>query len=172
MFVSYSSNIKISFINVEEISTLMHDILFPVLTFIEGLEDGSHLQPEYVAANKLIRTGIMCDCYLYLWYVTYIAHDSVQHVLQICETLLNRSTALLKKYQNYTTSVRSNPGVALFITSLVYRFSCQRDGCSYKCLCPHLTTLCFRMFTIVSQQTKCYPHFTSSFDFRIFKQCG
>jgi len=32
----------------------MRDILFPVLTFIEGPENGSHLQPEHVAANKFI----------------------------------------------------------------------------------------------------------------------
>jgi hypothetical protein len=61
----------------------MQDILFPVLTFIEG---GSHLQPKHVAAYKFMRTGIVYDRHLYLLSVTNISPDPLQRVLQTCET--------------------------------------------------------------------------------------
>ena len=100
-------------------NNLIAGYIFSCINVYRRPEDGSRLEPKHVAANKLIKTGTVCDQYLYVWCVTNIWHDSQQNMLQTCETLCNHFTVMWKKCKSCTTSLGSNPGMALFY----YKFS-------------------------------------------------
>jgi hypothetical protein len=46
-----------------EISILIAIYNFPVAMFIKRPDGGSQLQLKHVDVNKLIKTGVVCDCF-------------------------------------------------------------------------------------------------------------